>query len=370
MTVHDVLSRSGPRKLLALDGGGIRGIIAIEVLAEIEHLLQEQRGRGDDFVLAEYFDYIGGTSTGAVIAACLSLGMRVDRIRQFYVETGPEMFDRASLRRRFLYKYRADKLTQRLRQVIGPETTLGSNALHTLLLVVLCNASTSSPWPLSNNPHAMFNASGDSESNLQLPLWQLVRGSTAAPTYFPPEQVRVGEQTFVFVDGGISVFNNPAFQLFLMATVEPYGLMWPTGPEQMLLVSIGTGTARQMHPRLQPGNMNLFYDAASVPHALMASAAHTQDFLCRAFGDCLIGNPLDRELGDMHGVRGPADPKLFTYLRYDADLSREGLDQLLLPNVVSEHVQQLDSIRHIDDLQHVGEAVGRLVRPGHFARFT
>src|SRR5579872_1425235 len=79
--------------------------------------------------------------------------------------------------------------------------------------------------------------------NLRIPLWQLVCASTAAPTYFPPEVVRIGEEEFLFVDGGVTMFNNPAFQLFLMATVEPYNLKWPSGAERMLLVSIGTGTA-------------------------------------------------------------------------------------------------------------------------------
>ena len=86
MTVADKLAKPGPRKLLALDGGGIRGLITIEVLAEIERLLREDSDVGDEFVLADYFDYIAGTSTGAVIATCLSVGMSVERIRDFYVE--------------------------------------------------------------------------------------------------------------------------------------------------------------------------------------------------------------------------------------------------------------------------------------------
>jgi hypothetical protein len=71
MSYRDKLDKVGPRKLLALDGGGIRGVITLEVLTEIERQLQKKFGRGDDFVLADYFDYIGGTSTGAIIAACL-----------------------------------------------------------------------------------------------------------------------------------------------------------------------------------------------------------------------------------------------------------------------------------------------------------
>ena len=59
-------------RLLALDGGGIRGIITLEVLAEIERTLRVRSGR-PDLVLCDYFDYVAGTSTGAIIAACVSL---------------------------------------------------------------------------------------------------------------------------------------------------------------------------------------------------------------------------------------------------------------------------------------------------------
>jgi uncharacterized protein len=76
----DKIAQTGPRKLLALDGGGIRGVITLEVLAEIEKQIQAQLGRTDDFVLADYFDYIAGTSTGAIIGTCLALGMRVREV--------------------------------------------------------------------------------------------------------------------------------------------------------------------------------------------------------------------------------------------------------------------------------------------------
>src|SRR4051812_48405583 len=90
----DKLTSSGPKKLLALDGGGIRGLIAVEVLAGIEAMLRQKHGK-PDLVLADYFDYVAGTSTGAIIATCLSLGMSVDRIREFYVANGEAMFDKS-----------------------------------------------------------------------------------------------------------------------------------------------------------------------------------------------------------------------------------------------------------------------------------
>jgi hypothetical protein len=137
------------------------------------------------------------------------------------------MFQKARPWERLRTKFRDAHLSAALRAIIGEDTTIGSDLLQTLLMIVLRNATTNSPWPLSNNPAAIFNDRSLPSCNLDLPLWQLVRASTAAPTYFLPEVITVGEQTFIFVDGGITVYNNPAFQLFLMATSDPYRLCWP-----------------------------------------------------------------------------------------------------------------------------------------------
>ena len=367
-------------RLLALDGGGIRGIITLEVLAEIEKVLRTRSGR-NDLVLSDYFDYVAGTSTGAIIAACVSLGMPVAEIRRFYIENGEAMFDKAGLLRRFRYKFEDDKLAAKLREVInayrtpdeeaaGEDLTLGSPALRSLLMVVMRNATTDSPWPVSSNPQAKYNRRGRPDCNLDLPLWQLVRASTAAPVYFPPEVVNLGSHRFVFVDGGVTTYNNPAFLLFLMATLEPYQLRWQAGKERMLLVSVGTGSSPQANADLQPSEMNLLYNAGSIPSALMYAALNEQDLLCRVFGDCRAGDVLDRELGDLRGVAGPGAEKLFTYLRYNAELSRAGLDALGLPKIRPEQVQKLDSVAHIPDLRLVGETLARrTVRPEHFDGF-
>ncbi len=381
MSTRDKKYKEGPRKLLALDGGGIRGVMTLEVLAKIENELQKSLGRDEKFVLADYFDYIGGTSTGAIIATCLSLGMRVYAIRKFYIESGPAMFDKTNLLRRyFRNKFHDEKLAAKLREVIAEQTseaeaTLGSDALRTYLLLVLRNATTDSPWPISNNPDAKYNNRDREDCNLNLPLWRLVRASTAAPTYFPPEvitfQGKEKSYEFIFVDGGVTMYNNPAFQLFLMATLKPYKLEWPTGEDKMLLVSIGTGIAADANKDLTPEEMNIVYNASSLPSAFMFAASNEQDFLCRVFGKCLNGAPLDGEVGDMKGEggKGPASPKLFTYLRYNADLSRAGLTNLGLPRIEPASVQQLDSVAHIADLQEVGRAVAKEVDVAHFAGF-
>ena len=122
MSYRDKVQQSGPFKLLALDGGGIRGAISIEVLAKIERLLQDRLDR-IDLVLADYFDYIAGTSTGGVIATCLSLGMSIDQVRDFYEENGKLMFEKAWIFKRLKYKYDDDPLAEKLREVLRDEET-------------------------------------------------------------------------------------------------------------------------------------------------------------------------------------------------------------------------------------------------------
>ena len=369
MTLEERISSPGPKKLLALDGGGIRGVITLEVLARIEQILRDQSGRAS-LVLADYFDYIAGTSTGAIIAACLSKGMSVADIAKFYRESGPAMFSRAGMLKRFWYKFTDEDLAQKLQSVFGKDTTLGDPALKTLLMVVLRNATTDSPWPLSNNPRAKYNDRKRDNCNLLIPLWQLVRASTAAPTYFPPEVVTIGKQDFVFVDGGVTMYNNPAFQLFLMATLEPYKLCWETGEDKMLIVSTGTGTSPAPDAHLTAGDMHMLQAATTIPSALMFAAQTEQDVLCRSFGKTLAGCAIDRELGDLKGTKGPAGRGLFTYVRYNAELTREGLDRLGLPQIQPEHVRKMDSVEFIAEMQTVGRKIGEIeVKPEHFSAF-
>jgi patatin-like phospholipase/acyl hydrolase len=362
MTLKERILAPGAKKILALDGGGIRGMMTVEILAAIEEMLRRELGETTNFVLADFFDFVAGTSTGAIIAACIALGKPMKDIRRFYLESGKDMFDKANVFRRYTYnKYDDERLAEKLRKEIGPNQTLGSPELKTLLMLVMRNATTDSPWPIANNPYAKYNLENRRQTpgdcNLDLPLWQLVRASTAAPVYFPPEVVCLGPRKFVFVDGGITTYNNPAFRAFLMATVEPYNLNWPTGENQMLVVSIGTGTSPGIKGTLKPSDMHLLYNAESLPSALMSAALTEQDFLCRVFGKCLCGDPLDREIEDMIDKRGPVHPKLFTYVRYNAELSREGLESLGLHDIVPENVQKLDSVEHIEELRRIGTAI-------------
>jgi uncharacterized protein len=87
------------------------------------------------------------------------------------------MFDKAGLIERFKSgKFRDTKLAARLQELVrdktgDPMSSLGSEHLRTLLMVVLRNASTDSPWLVSNNPAAKYNALERTNCNLRIPLW-------------------------------------------------------------------------------------------------------------------------------------------------------------------------------------------------------
>jgi uncharacterized protein len=372
------------KKLLALDGGGIRGMIAVEVLARIESVLQRRLGRDNTFVLADYFDYIAGTSTGAIIATCLSLGMRVDDIRKFYIDSGPAMFNRAGFLRKLHFKFEDEPLAQKLKEVVGGDTTLGSDKLRTLLMMVLRNASTDSPWPLSNNPNAKYCAADLDDCNLNLPLWQLVRASTAAPVFFPPEVVSWDPndpaKSFVFVDGGTTAYNNCAFLLFRMATEPAYRLGWQTGEKHLLVVSVGTGSAPVLGDTADDPSTNVVEAALNTLSTLMSQAAVDQDVNCRVIGRCTYGGIIDRELHDLIPIdpQTPDSPlsldvdtgKAFLYVRYNAELTDAGLAELKLRGLDPRKLRKMDEVDNISDLETVGGALADRVDLAHLGSFV
>jgi patatin-like phospholipase/acyl hydrolase len=375
------MQASSPKKILACDGGGILGLMSVEILAAIETQLRESLGN-EQLVLADYFDFVCGTSTGAIIAACISAGMSTATIRDFYVASGAEMFDKAALAKRLRYDYNSEPLAKKLREVfaqrLGADATLGSAKLRTLLMMVMRNATTDSPWPVWNNPQAKFNSRERKDCNLNLPLWQLVRASTAAPTYFPPEVVtfahgKPDEYSFVFVDGGVTTYNNPAFLAFQLATAKPYKLSWPAEKDKLLIVSVGTGGVAKARPGLDADDLWLLDNAKNVPGALMSAASAGWDMTCRVLGDCRHGAQIDQEFGDMISLPGAVNwtgTKLFTYLRYDPDVGREGLEKLGIADIDPAHVQKLDSIKYISEIQRVGRAyASQHVAPQHLRGF-
>ena len=356
-----------PHRLLSIDGGGVRGVVALEVLARIEQVLRDETGDAE-LVLGDWFDYVGGTSTGAIIAGGVALGLPVSRIQQLYRDNMRAIFTRARVFDLLRARYDEKGIETVLRREFGEDRTLGSPDLHCLLLLGLRNTSTGSPWPISSNPAGRYNQGPG--SNLDLPLWQLVRASAAAPTFFVPEEIDLGTRTFVFSDGAVTTLNNPALQLVLMATLPAYSLGWPTGRDELLLVSVGTGTTEQVHDDLRAGDLNLLSYATSVPEALIHSAAVQNDYLCRVLGECRHGPRLDSELGDLVGGAGLLADPLFSYVRYDAETHPASLAELGVGHLSGEHLDQIDGVVHLEEMCEFGRAVATRVEPAHFTGFV
>jgi predicted acylesterase/phospholipase RssA len=368
-------------KILALDGGGIRGILTLEVLARMEEMLAEATGGGPAFRLCHFFDYVGGTSTGAIIAAGLARGMSAKELLDFYQKTGPAMFDKQFILKRWNALYKAKPLKKELQKTFGADTTLKPDDLECLLLVVTRNRTTDSPWPISSNPQAKYNDTSRPDCNLNIPMWQIVRASTAAPVFFPPEVVwwdpKDDSRAFVFVDGGLTPYNNPAFLLYRMATEQGFRLNWASGEDKLLVISVGTGAAAVLDDEVEDPNRGLIGNVAALPSALMYAAMVDQDTNCRSIGRCVHAAPIDREIGDM--IPREADGKMiplsqdlgrrFLYARYNADLSREGLNALGLNDIKPKNVQKLDSVDYIPDLRKVGRKLAEEIKIDHFGSF-
>ena len=82
-TLEQHLTPGHPKRILALDGGGVRGALTLSYLARIESLLRARYG-DSDLRLCDYFDLIGGTSTGAIIATGLAIGKTVAELQDLY----------------------------------------------------------------------------------------------------------------------------------------------------------------------------------------------------------------------------------------------------------------------------------------------
>jgi predicted acylesterase/phospholipase RssA len=341
------------------------------VLARIEELLRHRHGE-PELRLADYFDLIAGTSTGAIIAATLARGMSVAEVQELYRKLASQIFQKSLFRQGlFRAKYDAAALTDILQREFGNDT-LGSDNLRTGLLVVAKRADTGSPWPMSNNPKGKYF---DPKRqfiipNKDYPLWAVVRASTAAPAYFEPEFIRIAQApdgtavTGTFMDGGISTANNPALVAFRFATLKGYRIDWPTGEDRILLVSVGTGTT---NPNAVPSNVP-GKAAVKALLALMDDCNEEVETTMQWLGRSHTAKTIDREIGTLEGDE-LGGKKLLTYQRYNVELSGRGINQTLeagLTPLEIDSVQEMDAPENIPILDKIGKALGKRISPEHF----
>ena len=352
------------KRILTLDGGGIRGVFSLQVLARVEELFRAER-KNPKLVLRSEFDFFAGTSTGAIIATFLAWGMSVKDILELYKADSRKMFNPASFLNRFTKnKYNAETISNYFKTKFveddGTPALLGSRKLYVggapkYLLVVMRNVTSGSAWPVNNNPLAKYNRRSHPECNLDIPLWNLLRASTAAPTFFPPEKIFLGpkRREQIFVDGGITPFNNPALIAVLMATLPCYKINWATGPKKIHLLSIGTGQTRAKLEKLDPASVNLYDQILHVVPALLHGIGMEQDLLCRVLGKCVVGENYDSEVGDLVGVPSLFDgvEKKFTYARYNLHFPDQEIAEQI---AATEQAFALDNLKLIPYLEMAG----------------
>lgn len=361
-----------PRRLLAIDGGGLLGLIPAESLVQVEQQLNELTG--EEKLLCDRFDLIGGTSTGAILAAGLALGMTAAELSNFYVEYGAEIFTKEEFPPiRFWHSYSSGPLEKLLQEKFGTTTTLGDSKLRTQVLIVTKNVTQGNDWFFTNNPKSKFFS-----NNSSLPLWQVVRASTAAPTYFPPHAISIPDpggnpQTCEFVDGGVSSYNNPALQVFLEATVPEYGNGWPMGADRMLLLSMGTGFNSMAIDEGKACDYNLLDWAKYMVKELMNEANLQQNVLMHLIGQRppsarpatteLISSGATKGIPDVNALdlisQGLGAQKLLTYQRITIGLTEQRLKAMGLGNINAIKVREMDAADQIDNMKRIGVAVAK-----------
>lgn len=333
--LEDHLFGPGPKRILSIDGGGVRGVLAAGILGEIERRLQRRSG-DRDFRLCDYFDLIGGTSTGAIIAAALAMGRSVAEVTALYNELAPAVFDQngggAGLRRP---RFDAQRLEAALQRELG-DHELGSRALKTGFAVFAKRIDTGSTWTLTNNPRSVYwEGPPGGMANKRFPIRKLVQASAAAPTFFEERRIRLAPEgepvppgadvEGEFVDGGVAGLNDPSLQLLKVVTLQQYGFNWPTGDDRLMMISVGTGYWRPCIVREELEKSPLYLLAPVAAQAVEALRAMIHDVsLATLVTMQALSTPpkpwrINSELQEMQGARLSPMPVLH-FQRFDVRL--------------------------------------------------
>jgi patatin-like phospholipase/acyl hydrolase len=327
---------AGLFKILAVDGGGIRGIIPALVLAAIEERTQRP--------ICASFDLIAGTSTGGIIALGLTkpgedgqVEKSASDLVRLYEEEGGTIFAHNLWQELHLDAVRGAKYDPH-----GLETTLqkyfGERRLKEALKPVLIPS-----YDIEKQTPIFFKslkAQADPASDFA--MRDVARSTSAAPTYFPPKKIPTTDPLdyYALVDGGV-VAGNPA----LCAYAEAIRMLRATNgdPNSIMLVSLGTGELR--HP--------LNYDDA-VNWGLLGWAQPIFDIVLQGSNDTV-----NYQLQQLLQPEGTAR----TYYRFQLELSQEiaQIDDASPANLKHLMDATRDYVGHADTRADLDELCQRLV---------
>jgi len=204
------------RRILTLDGGGIKGVFAASFLSSLEQGLENSIGN--------YFDLISGTSTGAIIALALGLGLPVRDVLRLYEDLGQGVFRQDDVPHRFLHffqrKYDSALLQSALTGIFG-DHKIGDSRVR--LVIPSLNLQNGTVHIYKTRHHPRFSSDYKEE------LVKVALASSAAPSYFSPQRSSAG---IALVDGGMWA-NNPV----AVAVVEAIGALgWDRNELRVLSV--------------------------------------------------------------------------------------------------------------------------------------
>ncbi len=205
------------KRILVIDGGGIKGVFPASFLSQIEKQIGDKVGN--------YFDLIVGTSTGGILALGLGMGYSANDLLEFYKKHGKSIFGGnailKSIRSVFFSKYNQKALKHALVETFG-EKQLGESKNR--LVIPSLNLSTGNVHIYKTAHHERFT------TDYVCPVVDVALSTSAAPTYFPAHLLPSGSP---LIDGGVWA-NNPIG----IAVAESIGILkWPA--ESLQILSIG-----------------------------------------------------------------------------------------------------------------------------------
>jgi hypothetical protein len=215
-----------PARILSIDGGGIRGIIPTTALIALE----QQMGQP----VRECFDFLAGTSTGALIAAALAAGLPATQIQDIYTQRSSEIFSPPKILadpKRLVdgYMYNPANIQKVLESEFGIASGWTINDSPVRLLLTSKGINTRPWYFVRDNPK-------NAQTTGALGLIDCAVASASAPTYFSPWTITIAGQPTVLVDGGVGIAGNPVYQ----ACVEAFYYDDFT-VSNTRVVSLGTG---------------------------------------------------------------------------------------------------------------------------------
>lgn len=217
-------------QILALDGGGIKGIFSAAFLAKFEEDLKIK--------VVDHFDLIVGTSTGGIIALGLGLGLSPKELVEFYFRKGPQIFRKiplwTSLRNMLFAKYSGSAIESVFRE----ENCFGSKLMgesKKRLVIPSYNIDTNDVHVFKTAHHERF------KRDYKIPAWKIARATSAAPTFFP---ISKNIDSVRLIDGGVWA-NNPA----MVGLFEAIAIL-DIPMSEVRILSVGTTEELKQNPNI------------------------------------------------------------------------------------------------------------------------